>query len=316
MAYKTQLSGYVKFLRGTPAAWESITNKDADTLYFVAQEGATKGTLYLGNKLISSGVSSTYNISDLGDVLISNNLSDQAVLVYNETDELWEPMSLESALASIINVMTGATAQEDGKAGLVPQPKAGNQRFFLRGDGTWANPTAQLENHVNNLFDDLYAGDSGSIRDIASALIDDLVGNAPTSLDTLEELAGWVQNHETVLDITQAAVDIDNLTNAMFGTVANPAETDAELAQMVQEDGVIRILSNLNTIILGDGLTTVGLQSKVNTLTNRVSDTEAAIEELNSSMTTAQNRMTTIETNLTAVSDRLRWVDVVRDNNG
>lgn len=315
MAYRQVQGNYVKFLRGTPAAWESITNKDPDTLYFVAEDGANKGSLFLGNKLISSGISNTYNIADLGDVLISNNIPNDAVLVYNDTDQLWEPVSLESALATIINEMTGATAQDDGEAGLVPQPMAGDQGLFLRGDGTWANPTAQLENSVNNRFDDLYAGDTGSIRSIASGLIDDLVGNAPTSLDTLEELANWVTNHEKVLDITQAAVDIDNLTNAMFGTIANPAETDSQLVQMVQTDGVIRILSNLNTIILGDGLTTVGLQSQVNSLTNRVSDNEAAISDLNASMTAAQSRMTTIETNLTAVSDRLRWVDVVRDNN-
>ena len=314
MAYINQTGNYVKFLRGTPAAWDSITTKDPDTLYFVAETGATKGTLYLGSKLISGGVgSSVTNIEDLADVLISNNLPSNAVLVYNDTDQLWEPMALESALATIVGPMSGATAQNDGEAGLVPQPLAGEQGLFLRGDGLWANPTAQLTQQMNNRFDDLYAGDTGSIRDIASSLIDDLVGNAPASLDTLEELAGWVAEHESVLDITQAAVDIDNLTNAMFGTISNPSESNADLVQMVQTDGVVRILTNLNTIILGDAQT-IGLQSKVNSLTNRIGDAEGAIDELNASMTTVQSRMTTIEANLTTVSNRLRWVDVVRDN--
>lgn len=38
-----------------------------------------------------------------------------------------------------INDFDGATASEDGKAGAVPMPYAGEHEMFLRGDGTWAN---------------------------------------------------------------------------------------------------------------------------------------------------------------------------------
>jgi len=38
-----------------------------------------------------------------------------------------------------INDFEGATASEDGQAGAVPMPYAGEQGMFLRGDGTWAN---------------------------------------------------------------------------------------------------------------------------------------------------------------------------------
>ena len=55
MAWTTELKGYVKFLRGTPAAY-AASDKDADTLYFVSDgPSATKGKLYLGTKLISGG---------------------------------------------------------------------------------------------------------------------------------------------------------------------------------------------------------------------------------------------------------------------
>lgn len=37
----------------------------------------------------------------------------------------------------------GATAEENGIAGLVPPAEAGDDQLFLRGDGTWANPATE-----------------------------------------------------------------------------------------------------------------------------------------------------------------------------
>lgn len=50
---------YVKFLKGTPSAYNNLSVKDQDTLYFVSEEGATVGALYLGNKLIDSSATMT-----------------------------------------------------------------------------------------------------------------------------------------------------------------------------------------------------------------------------------------------------------------
>ena len=71
MAWTTTTGNYVKFLRGTPAAWEGLLEKNSDTLYFICETNATKGKLYLGEKLISDGtVNSITSIGDLSDVLI------------------------------------------------------------------------------------------------------------------------------------------------------------------------------------------------------------------------------------------------------
>jgi hypothetical protein len=47
-------------------------------------------------------------------------------LVYNETTERWENVSLSTIIASTVGTFTGATANDDGAAGLVPVPHAGD----------------------------------------------------------------------------------------------------------------------------------------------------------------------------------------------
>ena len=42
---------------------------------------------------------------------------------------------------SKVDEMTGATADKDGTSGTVPAPTAGQEKLFLRGDGTWAEAT-------------------------------------------------------------------------------------------------------------------------------------------------------------------------------
>mgnify|MGYP003535263209 FL=1 len=86
------LSGYVRFLRGTKAAFDKIVTKDKDTLYFIYDsDDQTKGSLYLGNKLIGGGNGSTTTVTDINDlanVLISN-VQDKQILVYDASVGKW-----------------------------------------------------------------------------------------------------------------------------------------------------------------------------------------------------------------------------------
>ena len=88
----TTIGNYVKFLRGTPTAWAALVNPNPDTLYFIAETNATTGKLYLGSKLISGGDTETSvtSLADLEDVLISNNIPSNALLVYDGTDHKWK----------------------------------------------------------------------------------------------------------------------------------------------------------------------------------------------------------------------------------
>ena len=122
---------YVRFYRGSPEAYANVIKND-DTLYFVYSSDSDKGSLYLGDRLISGNVS---NITDLEDLIITE-LQDKQILQYDIAKSAWVNKSIREA----IGIMTGATEDAQGSIGLVPAPGIGEQNLFLRGDGVWASP--------------------------------------------------------------------------------------------------------------------------------------------------------------------------------
>lgn len=123
---------YVKFIRGTPTAFAKLSQKDNDTLYFISEANSKKGSLYLGEKLISESIA---NLEDLSNILLEN-VQDKNLLSYDANGEKW----VNKPIIDAIGLMTGATIETQGAAGLVPAPGIGQDGLFLRGDGVWATP--------------------------------------------------------------------------------------------------------------------------------------------------------------------------------
>lgn len=137
------MANYVKFFRGTPEAFEKLTSKNSDTLYFISSTDSSEGSLYLGDKLIIGGVSS---ITDLKDIAFTD-LDNGDVLVYNNELKKWVNKSIYSA----IGVMGGTDGNNQGEPGLVPAPGVNDKDLFLRGDGTWAAPETTIEADHNSI---------------------------------------------------------------------------------------------------------------------------------------------------------------------
>lgn len=121
-------------MRGTPTAFQKLTTKDADTLYFISETDSDAIDLYIGERLVSSGVNniSEIKLDDLTDVLIDLDLEDASFLVYDAELQEWVNKSRDEL------AFTGATSMSSGVAGLVPAPETNEIGYFLRGDGTWA----------------------------------------------------------------------------------------------------------------------------------------------------------------------------------
>lgn len=212
---------YVKFVRGSSLAFENVINKDSDTLYFITDSNSGKGSLYLGDKLISGNIS---DLVDLQDVLV-DKLADGHLLIYNELEEKW----VNKTAIDAIGLMTKATDANQGGAGLVPAPGIGQQNYFLRGDGTWALPESVVQlfpddktievSNENILFLKnfgikyyKYIPESGSIEDntyVASHYELQIVDNANPWIEGLEPkvveeegqlVLGWFEPNPTTLE--------------------------------------------------------------------------------------------------------------------
>ena len=211
---------YVKFLRGTPTAYNNLSTKDANTLYFVAETNATSGLLYLGTKLISSdtggGSGGATSLSQLTDVFFNGELKNKSFLMYE--NGAWTNKTALDIVTMILPSFVGATSTNDGVAGLVPVPKAGDQGKFLSGDGTWVAiqgsipqetlttidnlviDVANLQNDVANLQDDV-ANLQDVVAGLDSTALEGRVSFLETSVGTLEQ--NFTQINVTVQDIDE-----------------------------------------------------------------------------------------------------------------
>lgn len=232
------LPGYVRFLRGTKAAFDKIEIKDIDTLYFIYDsEDQTKGSLYLGNKLIGGGNGSTATVTDINDlanVLISN-VQDKQILIYDASTKKWVNKTPEEIQ---IEVMTGATADTVGTSGLVPAPAAGEQDKYLRGDGMWAAPLSDEQLTTLGKVDGLETR-VGSIE----TKYDNLIKDAPAALDTLKEIADWITKDETGTQaLIQRVTNIETKVTGLQDTVGDITK----FTRYAEGDTVVSILNDLD----------------------------------------------------------------------
>ncbi len=277
---------YVKFMRGTQALYDSLAIKDQDTLYFVYQNASAEtGKLYLGNKLISGSSfnpSGDISLNDVADILINDEtLADGDLLIYDANEDKWVNASVAEALQ--VPIMIGATASSNGVAGLVPVPTAGDQLKFLRGDGTWATVTAELSAEdradialLQTQVATLIGTDTDkSVATIVAEKVAELLipESASESLDTLQEIADWIQDHpddaaEMNSNITILQGKVEALENALNGT----ENTD-------------------------------GLEERVSAL----EDTIGTFTPVEGSYLDVGSAITYLNSSVTEINDRLRW---------
>lgn len=334
---------YVKFLRGTPAAFEKLSIKDKDTLYFISEPGAKNGLLYLGDKIIagssSTGSISNLSIADLKDVIIDNTgLTDGSILMYDWVKKVWVNKTLDEV---VVDVMQGASSTKAGAAGLVPAPKVGEQNKFLRGDGTWAEAgltdaeKQELQDNTSKL--EALIGDStkpdGTVPSISEIALETLTEalvpeDAKESLDTLQEISDWIQKHpgdvteinSNILDLQTSVGSIENVLNGTKETEGLVSTVGKVYDAIFDNDmGLDHRVANIEDVLYDsvneEGDTVQGLISIVGNLQNPEgsyvlqSVYRSEVGSISSLNFTDENS-TTIVDEINSINSRLKWVDL------
>lgn len=282
---------YVAFAKVTTATWKKMQNEDKlkNTLYFVV-DGDTDdvGQLYLGETLIAdgSGVSQA-QLSDLSDVQLKA-VSSGDVLVYNLETQVWENVNLSAKIQEQVKVFTGATAETDGSIGLVPQPlKNVDVNHYLRGDGTWADPTSGVDLTVLKTQVTTLVGDDAdkSAREIATEVVATVIDGAPETFDTLKEISAWILEHPAISDITQMQTDVSQLKKIVGDATS----------------GLVKQTNDLSTVVQG--------------LDTTVKSHTISIGDLKSQNTTILASVKDHTTRITSLEERLTWQQIEEVNN-
>ena len=290
-------TSYVAFVKATEALWSKMESSQRldNVLYFVVDgPDDSIGKLYLGNTLIADGNGITdVRVDNLLDVDI-DAINGGDVLMYNMSTSKWENVSLASQIGNLIKIFTPASEEKNGTVGLVPAPQAGDQDLYLRGDGSWANPTEAVALEVAGLktsVDTLIGADKNvSVRviatDIASTAVANLVANAPESFNTLKEIADWIEDHPS----TETFVALSNKVTSLDDLVNGNAEKNIT--------GLVSQVSTLNSTVSTLNGDVTALKGKALTFTTDIADLKSGLATVNTTLSNHSEKIASIESRL------------------
>lgn len=294
-------TSYVAFVKATEALWSKMESSQRldNVLYFVVDgPDDSIGKLYLGNTLIADGNGITdVRVDNLLDVDI-DAINGGDVLMYNMSTSKWENVNLASQIGNLIKVFSPASESSNGTVGLVPAPQAGQQDLYLKGDGSWANPTEAVVLEVAGLktsVDTLIGTDKGvSVRTIAtdiaskaaSTAVANLVANAPEKFDTLKEIADWIQEHPSTATFTALSNKVTSLNDLVNGN------TEKGITGLVSQ------VSTLNSTVSTLNGDVTALKGKALTFTTDIADLKSGLATVNTTLSKHSEKIASIESRL------------------
>lgn len=171
-----------------------------------------------------------------------------------------------------------------------------------------ASDLSDLEGKVATLID---VDANKSVRTIASEEVAKVVDGAPSTFDTLKEIADWIASHpDSVAEINSRLTSVESSVSTLSSTVAGlgtsvegleskDAELEASIGEATGKIGTLEAtIGNAESGLVKDiadnatAISTVG--GKVDSLTERVGANEGAIETLNGSVATLESEVNSL----------------------
>ena len=219
---------YIKFQRGSLAAYKALSVKDPDTLYFIYADGeSATGSLYLGESLISGGdvIVQTAKLDDLADVIVT--AAGTGDFLVKGSDGNWMPKSASAVAAEVLNTLklnSTLSLDSNGALGITgfAEAKAGAQ--LVKGsDGnmSWVVPSAEtvegLQTTVSQLSESVEALD-GEVETLKTDLANKV---------SKEELATDIAKLDHLKRIVVDSLPVSNIDeNAIYMIAKTGSEGD------------------------------------------------------------------------------------------
>ena len=220
---------FVKFSRGLISTFNRLVNKDPDTLYLVYEnENSLEGSLYLGNKLISSvGTTTNISLNDLANVSISNGeLEDGMVLYYNASTGggQWEAGRISDIVSelpagrdriSIVDALNTISNPQDEDIAIV------GQDVYVYSENEWHQLTdsslieriSSLENQIGHEADE----EEGIVATGLYKEISDLKESVFTKEEILAQIADLSHlTYKKVVSLEAINVNADEASTTIY----------------------------------------------------------------------------------------------------
>lgn len=214
---------FVKFLRGSQAAYDRLASPDINTLYFIYDEESSEeqpsGKLYLGRYLINDSNLSSIALGDLADTDIGT-LTGTEILRYNSTLQKWQPV-LASDLLAELDIEAGAAVVNSGITKEAGETDA---------DALDRAVLTKKEGDLAIVDGTVYVYDDGDWLKIVDSSVTD-IGNLADRVSALETALDDVYTkNETDSAIASAVATANHLTYTTVGSLENldPTATSSQ----------------------------------------------------------------------------------------
>lgn len=219
---------YIKFQRGSLAAYKALSVKDPDTLYFIYADGeSATGSLYLGESLISGGdvIVQSARLDDLADVIV--NAAGTGDFLVKGSDGNWIPKSASAVAAEVLNTLklnSTLAFDSDGTLGIAGFVEAEAGAQLVKGsDGSmsWVVPSAETVEGLKTTVSQL----STSVENLDKE-VEDLKGDLANKVSK-EELSTEIAKLGHLKRIVVESLPLGNIDeNAIYMIAKTGSEGD------------------------------------------------------------------------------------------
>lgn len=322
MAALQNTNAYVKFVRGTRAAWDILKSQNEiydDTLYFIYEtKGSSTGVLYLGTTQIGGTDGEQpipTNLADLGDVEFLNQKAND-ILVYNGNNQ-WINSSIEKLINLDTNIFELDVDNLDeisikgfkaAAAGTIPQKNE-------NGTISWVLPEEMVEiTEIKDQISDIQE----EIKDfISEEEAKTLITEEVAKIDHLTyEKVGSLEEAEAALESNKIYLvptgNLDNMYDEYMvidGELEPVGSWSVDLNNYVTVDMLNSKVGELNETInaTAEGLTTIN--GTITELSNNFNEFKTQVGDLNTLNTYTENA--TLVEQVNHLTEQLKWQEIV-----